>query len=115
MPVGGPESRDLAGLPSPRGHDVNERVLAGRVANGEPTPVGRQAVVVVQAVGESRVNGARRAPLPGQGEEPPAPVEEKRPTITRPVGGLEMLPGGEDPPALPAGGGGHPQPALPAA
>ena len=84
------------GLAAGRGHDVDQRVAFGRVADGEPRAIGREAVVVVAARGRPRVEQPRCPISERQHEDPPALVEEERLPIPRPVGRFEVRRRGPD-------------------
>src|SRR4029077_11828399 len=93
MPIGWGIFGDLPGRAALDGHQINQGAVffLGLIADGQPFRIRRNAVVVVAAVGEARVDDCRLAARYRQSQDVTIAVEEKRRAITGPVGCLEMF------------------------
>src|SRR5206468_12281620 len=87
MPIGGTKPGDAARCSALDGQDINERLALLRlVADGQLHAVGREAVVIVAARGESGIKPLRFAAGDRQFANATGAVEQEVIPVTRPVG-----------------------------
>src|SRR5205807_3887248 len=92
MPVGRAGTGDAARRPALDGQDVNERfALLRLVADGQLHAVGREAVVIVAARGESGVKQLRFAAGDRQFADAAGAVEQEVIPVARPVGRFDVI------------------------